>query len=142
MYCKELTYDDYDGVTRTEKLWFHLSKPELLELEYTTGKKFSEMLDDIFKAKNVSEIIKTFKTIILTAYGEKVDGRRFTKTDAEGHPLSRAFSETAAYEVLYMLLSSDDEEAAKFINGIVPADLREAAENAASNADTAVLATV
>ena len=50
-------------------------------------------------------------------------------------------SETAAYEVLYMLLSSDDEEAAKFINGIVPADLREAAENAASNADTAVLAT-
>ena len=99
------------------------------------------MLDDIVKAKNVSEIIKTFKTIILTAYGEKVDGRRFTKTDAEGHPLSRAFSETAAYEVLYMLLSSDDEEAAKFINGIVPADLREAAENAASNADTAVLAT-
>ena len=87
MYCKELTYDDYDGVTRTEKLWFHLSKPELLELEYTTGKKFSEMLDDIVKAKNVSEIIKTFKTIILTAYGEKVDGRRFTKTDAEGHPL-------------------------------------------------------
>ena len=37
--------------------------------------------------------------------------------------LTEEFSQTEAYYQLYMKLATDDEFAAKFINGIMPADL-------------------
>ena len=65
-------------------------------------------------------IVKTFKQIILKAYGEKSpDGRRFIKSEE----LSREFSQTEAYSQLYMELATNADSASEFVNGIVPESL-------------------
>ena len=56
---------------------------------------------------------------MLKAYGKKSDdGRRFIKTPE----ISEEFAQTEAYSDLFMLLATNAEEAAKFVNGIVPQD--------------------
>lgn len=80
------------------------------------------MLQAIIKAQDIPTIAKLFKQIILKSYGQKSpDGRRFIKSDE----LSTEFSQTEAYNVLYMELSQDAEKAAEFIKGIIPAKYRE-----------------
>ena len=105
MLKKTIPYTDYNGVERVEDFYFNLSKAESMEMELA--------------AQDVPTIIATFKQIILKAYGEKSpDGRRFVKSEE----LSKAFSETEAYSILYMELATDANAAAEFVNGIVPKD--------------------
>lgn len=79
----------------------------------------------IVAANNEPEIIKYFKDLVLKAYGEKsADGRRFMKSPE----ISRAFAETEAYSVLFMELATDAKAAAEFVNGLLPADIREQAK--------------
>ena len=66
------------------------------------------------------EIIAVFKDMILKSYGEKSDdGKRFIKSSE----LSKAFSETEAYSILFYQLITDAKLASEFINGLIPADL-------------------
>lgn len=118
MIKQTVTYTDYNGVSRTEDFWFHLNKAELMEMEVTGG--YTNMLKRIVAAKDQSEILHTFKDLVLKAYGEKSeDGRFFRKTPE----LREAFSQSAAYPELFMKLSFDDEAASAFIIGIMPADI-------------------
>lgn len=124
MLQKEIKFVDYNGVERKEKFNFNLSKAEIMEMEMGTTGGFSEMVQKIIDAQDTPSLIKLFKDLILKAYGEKsADGRQFIKSEE----LSRAFSQTEAYTELFMELATNAEEATKFINGIVPADLAEKA---------------
>lgn len=117
MIKKTIKYVDFKGNEREEDFYFNLSKPELMEMELTTKGGMSEYLEKIVKAKTKEELIKWFKIIILKSYGEKSeDGRRFIKSEE----LSTAFSQTGAFEKLYMELVTDERKAADFINAIVP----------------------
>ena len=81
----------------------------------------AETIEKITKAQDAPAIINMFKSIILKAYGEKsADGKRFIKVNDAGVPLSIAFSQTEAYSQLFMELATNADEAAKFVNGIVP----------------------
>lgn len=63
----------------------------------------------------------------MKAYGEKSpDGKRMIKS-AE---LSEAFAQTEAYSELFMKLATDSKAASEFVNGIIPADMVKAAEQA------------
>lgn len=42
--------------------------------------------------------------------------------------ISRSFAETEAYSVLFMELATDAKAAAEFVNGLLPADIREQAK--------------
>lgn len=124
MLKKTIKYTDYNGVERNEDFYFNLTKAELMEMELTTSGGLSETIQNIVKAQDTPAIIKIFKDLILKAYGEKsADGKQFKKVDSTGAPLSIAFSQTEAYSVLFMELSTDADAAAKFVNGIVPADM-------------------
>ena len=80
----------------------------------------AENIQKIVSAQDAPAIIKIFKDLVLRAYGEKsADGKRFIKNDE----LREAFSQTEAYSELFMQLATDADEAAKFINGIVPSDI-------------------
>ena len=130
MIKKTITYNDYNGVERTEDFYFNLSKAEIMEMEMTTTGGLAEMIQNIVKAQDVPAIIKVFKDLILKSYGEKsLDGKRFMKVDADGNPLYLGFVQTEAYSQLFMELATDADAGAKFINGIVPADMaKEAAK--------------
>ena len=89
-------------------------------MELSTAGGLTNLITKITNAKDGPTIIKIFKKLVLDAYGERSDdGRRFIKSKE----LSEAFSQTPAYSEIFMELSTDDEAAAKFINGIIPADL-------------------
>lgn len=119
MLKKSITYYDYNGVERTEDFRFNLSKAELMEMEMSTNGGLTEMINKIVAAQDIPAIIKVFKDLILKAYGEKSpDGKRFIKSEE----LSTAFAQTEAYSQLFMELATNPEEAAKFINGIIPTD--------------------
>lgn len=120
MYTKRMSYKDYDGNNREEDFRFNFTKAELVEMEMTTSGGLQTMIQGIIDAQDRAELIKIFKRLILDSYGVKSpDGKRFIKNEQ----LKEEFSQTEAYSQLFILLSSNDEEAAKFINGIMPEDM-------------------
>ena len=130
MIKKTITYRDFNDVERTEDFYFNLTKAEVLEMEMGTVGGLAEMINRIVAAQDQPAIIKIFKDLILKAYGEKsADGRRFMKSDE----IAMGFAQTEAYSQLFMELATDADAAAKFVNGIVPADVA-AQANALPNA--------
>lgn len=120
MLKKTITYTDYNGNERTEDFYFNLSKAEIMEMEMSTTGGLAEMITRIVAAQDQPAIIKIFKDLVLKAYGEKsADGKRFVKSDE----IAAGFSQTEAYSILFMELATDADAAAKFVNGIVPADM-------------------
>lgn len=124
MLKKTITYEDYNGTTRTEDFYFNLSKAEIAEMEMSTTGGIENMINKIVAAQDGKKIIDLFKQLIIMSYGEKSDdGKRFIKTQE----VQDAFTQSEAYSVLFMELATDADAATKFINGIVPKDLAEAA---------------
>jgi hypothetical protein len=120
MLKKTVSYVDYNGVERTEDFYFNLSKAEVTEMELSVEGGFSKMLEDIVKSKDNMQIVKLFKEIVLKAYGEKsADGKRFVKSKE----IAEAFSQTEAYSEIFMELALNEDAAAAFVNGIMPANL-------------------
>ena len=50
MIKKNITYTDYNGVTRTEPFYFNLSKSELMEMEFGTVGGFTDMVQKVVGA--------------------------------------------------------------------------------------------
>lgn len=124
MLKKTYTYTDWNGKERTEDFYFHLSKSKLSEMDLKKG-GYAEWVKEIIAAKDNETLVETFKKTILASYGEIApDGRRFIQSNE----LSEAFSQTPAYDMLFMELISSADAAAKFFNSIVPEDVKKAAE--------------
>lgn len=124
MITKNVKYTDYNGVEREEKFLFNLSKAELMEMEMGTTGGLAETIRKIIATQDMPQIIKIFKELVLKAYGEKsADGKRFMKVDADGRSLAIPFSQTEAYSKIFMELATDSDAAAKFVQGIIPADI-------------------
>lgn len=131
MLKKTITYTDYNGTERKEDFYFNLTKAEIMEMELGTTGGFAEMIQRVIDAQDGPTIIKIFKDLVLKAYGEKTaDGKRFVKSKE----ISDAFAQTEAYSILFMELATDAKAAAEFVNGIIPADMKDAvAKEAAKN---------
>ena len=120
MLKKTVKYVDYNGVERTEDFYFNMTKAEITEMELSVEGGFSKMLQELVVSKDNVKIVQLFKEMVLKAYGEKSpDGRRFVKSKE----LSEAFAQTEAYSEIFMELALNEEAAAAFINGIMPANL-------------------
>ena len=119
MLKKTITYTDYNGSERTEDFYFNLSKAEVMEMEMSTSGGLSGTIQRIVAAQDAPAIIKIFKDLILKAYGVKSpDGKRFIKSEE----LATEFSQTEAYSILFMELSTDADAASEFVTGIVNVD--------------------
>lgn len=120
---------DYNGKERTEDFYFNLTKAELMEMAMSTTGGLDQLLHNIISAQDNSRLVALFKELVLKAYGVKsADGRRFIKSKE----LSDEFSQTEAYSDLFMELSSNEEYAISFVNGIVPQEVaKEASEELA-----------
>ena len=117
MRVEHITYEDYNGVTKTKDFCFNLTEAEITQMELEVPGGLTGMLDRIVGAMDAPAIVSVFKEILMRAYGEKSpDGDRFIKSKE----LSEAFSQTEAYNQIYMRLITDDQVASQFINDIVP----------------------
>lgn len=117
MLSKTINFKDYNGEDREQTFLFNLTNAEITKMEMSTSGGLVEKINRIAAAKDGAEIIKMFEEILATAYGEKSpDGLHFVKSPE----LSRAFSQTGAYDVLFMELVTDPEAASVFISGVIP----------------------
>lgn len=140
MIKKTVNYEDFDGNKRTEDLYFNLTKFEAtefaLDLPDDITNEVTKEGADATNMESVSRIVQKLggkgiidfiRKLVLKSYGIKSeDGRRFEKSEK----ISTEFSQTMAFDNLMMELLTDDNEAAKFINGVIPADLANAANGA------------
>ena len=117
MLKKTLTYEDFNGVERTEDFYFNFTEAECVEWNLTTEGGLVETIRKIVAAKEQKELIELFKEFVLKAYGEKSpDGRRFMKTPE----IREAFSQTNAFSIIFMELAKDDIAADAFIQAVIP----------------------
>ncbi len=120
MLKREISYEDYNGNQVTDIFYFNISKPELVALEVEQKQGFGAMIQGIVDAKDHKTLVIKFKEIVLLAYGQKSDdGKRFIKSDQ----LREEFSQTAAYNELFMELAMNDGAAVVFVKGILPRDM-------------------
>lgn len=120
MLKRTIEFTDYNGNQRKEDFYFNLNQAEITEWELSLDGGLMEHINRISAAQDGPEIVQLFKDVILKTYGEKSpDGRRFIKSQE----LRDNFSQTEAYSILFMELSSDAEKAAAFINGVLPSEL-------------------
>lgn len=117
MLKKTITYTDYDGAERTEDFYFNLKPSEIAELELGTAGGLAEKLRRIVAANEKHKIIEYFKEILLLTYGEKSDDGKYFRKSPE---ISKAFSDTEAYSMLFMELATDANAASEFINAVLP----------------------
>lgn len=118
MIKKTVTYEDYNGLKRTEDFYFNLNEAELLEMQVSTGGNgVAEMMRAMIAKNDMAAILFFFKDFVLKAYGEKSqDGLRFVKNDS----IRASFEQSNAYPIIFMELATDDKAAAEFVNGVVP----------------------
>lgn len=127
MLKRDITYEDFNGDTVTEVFYFNLTKSELIELQVSYDGGLEAVIQRIVKAEDLRALVSEFKKLILLSYGERTaDGKRFVKND----DVREAFSQTAAYDKLFVELSTDDEAAVKFVEGIMPFDMVQEAKKA------------
>lgn len=151
MLKKTITYVDYDGKERIEDFYFNLTKAEMTELEISQEGGLIKTIERIVaehedrgvvSMSNGAKIVEIFKDLILKSYGEKsLDGKRFIKSDK----LKEEFSQTEAYSELFMELTTNEEKASEFVNGIIPkvpntpdidTTLKKASEELATNEES------
>lgn len=120
MLKKEIFYTDFDGNDTSDVHYFHLSKTELMELESSHEGGLGAVIVRLVETKDIKALIAEFKNLIMLSYGQKSDdGKKFVKNDE----IREEFTQTAAYDALFMELATDSDAAAAFINGIIPKDL-------------------
>ena len=116
MHRETITYDDLNGISRTEDFYFDLSKPEIVKMQASTKGGYDVQLKSIAAEMNGARIMEFFENFITKSYGEKSeDGRRFVKSEE----ISKSFMETPAYEVLFEKLVTDGKAAAEFVNSVM-----------------------
>lgn len=119
MLKKTFTYEDFNGVTRTEDHYFHLSKTEITKMQLGTTGGMTALLERMIAAQDIPGMTAVIDEVVEKAYGVKsLDGKRFMK-DPE---YFKEFKESPAYDMLFIELVTNTDAAVKFMNGIIPQD--------------------
>lgn len=117
MIKKHIKYVDYNGVEKEEDFYFHFSKTELFMLESSEDGGVSEKLTKIVNKRDAKNIIGFLHDFILKSYGEKSDDGIYFHKSPE---ISKKFEEHPAFDILFMDLAYNPDEAINFINALVP----------------------
>lgn len=122
MLKRTISYEDYNGEKIDEVFYFNLSKPELIELEVEFKGGLAGAITSLTEANDNQRLFHLFKRIILLSYGQKSeDGKRFVKSDE----IREAFTQSPAYEVLFVELSTNEDAVVEFLKGILPKDMQD-----------------
>lgn len=120
MLKKMVTYEDFNGVERTEAFYFNLTQAELLSMESTVPGGLAAYVEGIGKAQDSAAVLRWIDEFIGWCYGEKSeDGRSFVKDPAR---LS-VFRTSEAYSEIVSGLIEDPDEMSAFFEGVMPQKL-------------------
>lgn len=136
MYMIKETFEDFNGVSRTEDFYFNLTTAELTKLELSEEGGLFEMLQSLVTKRNIPKMIKVFEIIVDSSYGVKSpDGRKFIKNTE----VLDDFKATNAYSQIFTRIATDEKFAAEFVNNIIPKDLMEQVEKMNASKDSNVV---
>lgn len=122
MLKKRITYRNLNDETVEKDFYFHLSKAEIIEMELTAQGGLKAHLERVMEAQDGEEVVKFLRRITLGAYGKRSeDGADFIKTPE----LTAQFEASEAFSELLMEVCTNADQAAAFVNGIVPKGLAE-----------------
>ena len=71
MHKETITYNDLNGVQRTEDFYFDLSKPEIVKMQASAKGGYDVQLRSIAADINGAKIMEFFENFITKSYGEK-----------------------------------------------------------------------
>ncbi len=121
-----ISYKNFDNKEITEIYNFHLSYPEIAELETKYPEGFVEHFKKLIKNNNdIGSVLEFLKLLMMQSVGRRMgeNGRRFVKDD----DVRADFEQTGAYSALFIALATGEMPPEKFFNGIMPEDLHEKA---------------
>lgn len=138
MIKKTITFENFLGEEETDSFYFNLSKGELVKMQMSAinqkTESFQDKLEKIGKTLNGQALVDVVDEIVLNGFGVKsTDGKKFTKSAQ----LSEDFKSTGAYSELIVELCTSADAMAEFVNGLVPAKLREEVKNEVATTQTA-----
>lgn len=117
MLKKTVTYEDYDSIVRTEDHYFNLTESELTMMEMSEVGGYQKRLESMVQSKDSTSMIQVIHDFVKASYGQKSpDGKRFIKSSE----LYEEFSQTEAYNKIFMELLTDDNAAIEFVIGVLP----------------------
>ena len=116
MLKQRVKYEGFDGELIEEDLYFKLTRMDLIELnDRYESKDMAAYMDKIVKEKNIKELYKVLKDIVLMAYGVKSeDGKRFIKNQT----VKDEFAESLAFSQLIEDFHETDTAMSDFVTGI------------------------
>ena len=117
MIKKTMTYEDFDGNSRTEDYYFNLTQAECTKMQLSINGGLDKFLEKIINEQDHTKIFGYMEEFVHKSYGEKSnDGKYFVKSDE----ILQRFISTQAYSDLIYELSTNAKAAAEFINGVLP----------------------
>ena len=122
MLKREITYEDFDGNKVTDICYFNLTRTEIINLNFGYEGGLEAAVQRLIETKDAKLALAEIQNIILASYGVKSDdGKRFIKNDQ----LREEFTQSPAYDALFMDLLTGEGAAAIFIKGIIPREFSE-----------------
>lgn len=116
MLTKVVKYTDFNGIERSDTLYFNLSEAELARLEVSYPGGLEVHVARLNAQERPDEILDLFEKVIRMSYGVKSEDGRYFNKPAEK---TEEFMHSAAYSSLFMELLTDADKASKFFSGIV-----------------------
>lgn len=133
MFTVPITYINPDDQTVTKDFYFNITKAEIALTQLESDGDWAERIGRIKGSNKGSVVIPEFKKIIEWTYGER-RGDSFVKNKE----VWDLFEHSEAWSALIMMFFDQDDPqgnfAAKFITGVMPPDMRGAAQEAIAEA--------
>lgn len=125
MLKKTITYEDLDGNPVTDEFHFFLSKAAIAEMELSEKGGLTDYIKKIVAEEDGKKLVEIFKDLLTRAVGRRSeDGKQFIRNQA----IIDEFVQSNAYSELFVELATNAEQAAAFINGIVPKSMNSAVQ--------------
>lgn len=120
MQTVNVKYTNFFGEPSEEKLHFHLSKGELMQMELQTPPLSAKIAMVNSGDASPMDAYKLLCEFVGAAYGERSeDGNRFFKDERS----TKAFLASPAFDALLDKLSSDPKFSTGFLAGLFPEDI-------------------
>lgn len=123
MIKKTLKWKDFNGEEHMEDFYFHLYKPDMVDLEVSKTGGLSVMLPKMIASSDMGEVVEIFKKLIRMSLGiRSEDGKKFTKRSPEARQYVNDFMDSPAYAALFDDLTdeSNPNAGAEFLFGMMP----------------------